>query len=171
MIKDLKNSKMPQTSMEKMTDDDWNKLNDFMFQSVDNALTTNQRKIQLCFIYDSEIQNGGHLQYFTNSAGEYYKETIAALNAIGAYRQKEIFLNYINIYKVLKLHDIDNEQDFVEKVLVGYEYEFKSEIKEEKFDVLNEKYDNEYYECIPNMADLIGDYVMKHKNEFSSIFD
>ena len=72
---------------------------------------------------------------------------------------------------MLKLPDIENEQDFVEKVLVDYEYEFKCEIKEEKFDVLNEKHDNEYYECIPNMTDLIEDYVMKHKNEFSSIFD
>lgn len=34
--------------------------------------------------YDSEVNNGGHYQFFTNSTGIYWKEAIAGLRAIGA---------------------------------------------------------------------------------------
>lgn len=41
---------------------------------------------QLCFLYDAEVQNGGHIQYFTNLKGNHIFETIDALEIIGAYK-------------------------------------------------------------------------------------
>ena len=39
---------------------------------------------------ESEVQNGGHLQFFVNGTGKYAGETIAALDALGASAQARV---------------------------------------------------------------------------------
>jgi hypothetical protein len=68
----------------------WNAFVDLIATSFDHELTPLQRSAQLVFRYESEVQNGGHLQFFVNSAGEYADETIAALDALGASAQARI---------------------------------------------------------------------------------
>jgi len=42
------------------------------------------------FWYESEVQNGGHLQYFENCGTERLAETIAALGSLGAPCHQEV---------------------------------------------------------------------------------
>jgi hypothetical protein len=44
-----------------------------------------QRPAHLVFWYESEVQNGGHFQYFTNRSDHHIEETIQSLNALGAH--------------------------------------------------------------------------------------
>ncbi|MDA1229767.1 MAG: DUF4375 domain-containing protein [Planctomycetota bacterium] len=41
-------------------------------------------------MYDAEVNNGGHAQYFVNSSGDRWNEAIEGLNAIGAIRRAKI---------------------------------------------------------------------------------
>lgn len=49
-----------------------------------DKLEEEQRPAHLIFWYESEVQNGGHLQYFLNRGEELVPETIKCLRAAGA---------------------------------------------------------------------------------------
>ena len=44
----------------------WNQFTDFLAMSDIDHLDSAQRPAYLVFWYDSEVQNGGHLQFFLN---------------------------------------------------------------------------------------------------------
>ena len=48
------------------------------------ACTPVHRQAALVFWYQSEINNGGHFQYFMNSAGVHCVEAVQALRKLGA---------------------------------------------------------------------------------------
>ena len=68
----------------------WNAFIDLIATSFEHELTPLQRSAQLVFRYESEVLNGGHLQFFVNSTGEDADETIAALDALGASAQARV---------------------------------------------------------------------------------
>lgn len=68
----------------------WNAFIDLIATSFEHELTPLQRSAQLVFRYESEVQNGGHLQFFTNGTGEDADETITALDALGASAQARV---------------------------------------------------------------------------------
>src|SRR5580704_12188416 len=49
-----------------------------------------QRPAHLVFWYESEVQNGGHLQYFENRGSHHLGETIEVLGLLGASCQQRI---------------------------------------------------------------------------------
>lgn len=112
-----------------------------------------QRKAALCFWYDSELQNGGHLQYFENTTVNGiidYQEVVEALIWIGAKRQSEILLKALAIRKTEKRGFIKNVFDFV------------SRAKEGKYDILDIK----YYECEPDITHWFKKMLGKYQSEF-----
>ena len=68
----------------------WNAFVDLIANSFYQELTPRQRPAQLVFRYESEVQNGGHRQFFVNSEGEHLEETVAALDALGAACQARV---------------------------------------------------------------------------------
>jgi hypothetical protein len=68
----------------------WNAFVDLIANSFYQELTPRQRPAQLVFRYESEVQNGGHLQFFVNSEGEHLEETVAALDVLGAACQARV---------------------------------------------------------------------------------
>lgn len=48
------------------------------------SLTTPQLHCHALFMYDAEVNNGGHSQYFFNTSGMHWQEALAGLEAIGA---------------------------------------------------------------------------------------
>ena len=54
------------------------------------SLTPAQRKAALVFWYQAEVSNGGHFQYFTNSAGVNRLEALQALRDIGAKKAADV---------------------------------------------------------------------------------
>lgn len=61
----------------------WNSFIDILAMEAFEDLNETQRPAQLVFWYDSEVNNGGHLQYFLNSAGERAIETAETLLEVG----------------------------------------------------------------------------------------
>ena len=62
----------------------WNSFVDILATEKYENLDDVQRVAHLCFWYDSEVQNGGHLQYFENRGTGLLDKTLAALGALGA---------------------------------------------------------------------------------------
>ena len=54
------------------------------------ACTPVQRKAALVFWYQAEVNNGGHFQYFTNSAGAHRMDALQALRQLGAKKAAEV---------------------------------------------------------------------------------
>jgi len=54
------------------------------------ACTPAQRKAALVFWYQAEGNNGGHFQYFTNSAGTHRLEALQALRELGTPKAAEV---------------------------------------------------------------------------------
>lgn len=61
----------------------WNAFIDLLAMEEYDDLTAVQRKAHLVFWYDSEVQNGGHGQYFDNRGVNRLAETVAALRDLG----------------------------------------------------------------------------------------
>lgn len=58
------------------------------------------RQLQVVWLInelEAEVNNGGYLQFFTNSSGRYVDETIEALNLIGATYNHQLLLNAVEI--------------------------------------------------------------------------
>jgi hypothetical protein len=62
---------------------DWNAFINVLAMTQYDDLTPVQRIAHLAFWYESEVLNGGHLQYFNNRGIEDGEETIQALDSIG----------------------------------------------------------------------------------------
>ncbi|SHJ97301.1 protein of unknown function [Clostridium cavendishii DSM 21758] len=147
----------------------WNEFINLIAVEDYNELTYIQRVAQLCFYYDSEVQNGGHIQYFTNRKGQYLNETLEALKVIGAFKQLDIVSELINSYDILDEENINSRDEFIQKVLVEYDYEFSRDESEERFDELIERVDREFYLCKPTINDLLEEYLKKYEEEFISL--
>jgi hypothetical protein len=61
----------------------WNAFIDLLAMEEYGDLTSVQRRAHLVLWYDSEVQNGGHGQYFENRGVNRLAETVAALRALG----------------------------------------------------------------------------------------
>lgn len=61
----------------------WNVFIDLLATEEYTALTPIQRKAHLVFWYDSEVQNGGHGQFFENRGVNMLVDTVAALKDLG----------------------------------------------------------------------------------------
>ena len=61
----------------------WNAFIDLVASEEYSALEPSQRPAHLAFWYESEVQNGGHDQYFGNQGTERVGETVAALRGLG----------------------------------------------------------------------------------------
>lgn len=55
-----------------------------VYNSDLNHFTDSQRKIFALYWYDSEVNNGGHYQFFSNSTGIVWKDVYEGLKMIGA---------------------------------------------------------------------------------------
>lgn len=145
---------MTDVSDGEFTDDEiWNRFVDFVVDININTGYENLNDIQkiayLCFWYDAEVQNGGHLQFFLNESGALAKETEAALIAIGADEQAVILCNALDILNTKGIPAISSVGEYVDEAMAG------------KFD----ESDMSYYACETPLDDLLMDYVTKHQEE------
>ncbi|HBI46339.1 MAG TPA: hypothetical protein DDY78_26330 [Planctomycetales bacterium] len=68
----------------------WNAFIDLLAMEEYHDLTPKQRAAHLVFWYESEVQNGGHLQFFENRGTDQLGETIESLGLLGAVCQQEV---------------------------------------------------------------------------------
>lgn len=133
----------------------WNSYINLIATSSYEELDDVQQVAHLCFWYDSEVQNGGHLQYFENQGTQRIMETLNALIQLNAYRQKEILSSAYKLYSSRVRAVIRTVQQFVSTALEG-EYE---------------KFDNQYYECNPRLIDLLNVYLENNFEKFIKVVE
>jgi hypothetical protein len=131
----------------------WNSFIDLIATEDYKDLDQIQRKAHLAFWYDSELQNGGHLQYFENRGTELIDATLAALRDIGANKQYKILATASKKWLAVPRPNIETVENYVDEALEG---EF-------------EQYDNKYYECEPSINYLLEKFLEQNQAAFIEI--
>lgn len=75
----------------------WNAFIDLIVCSSYEDLTSAQRAARLVWLYDSEVLNGGRLQFFQNHGAEHLTETVQALGLMEAADQQRILLEAMEL--------------------------------------------------------------------------
>jgi len=100
------------------------------------------RHFWLAYIYDAQVNNGGHLQYFHNCGAASANETILALQTIGAMIQAELLEACL---KKVHASPVDKVASLHEYSELAAERSFKEE-------------DSAYYAQSPSVLELIEQY-------------
>lgn len=116
------------TILKKNPYEKWNQYVDLITNESIDDLTQIQCIAHLSFMFDTEMQNGGIIQYFTNSKGEYLEETLEALSSLGADRQRTSLLEAMNLYTTLKISNVESRDEFIKEAMIGYDYKFDIQI-------------------------------------------
>ena len=91
----------------------WNAFVEILATEEYEELTEVQKTAQLVFLYDAEVQNGGHLQYFLNSAGQRASETVEALSLLKLNCQKAVLSGAISLVEKQLLSSIDIVDQYI----------------------------------------------------------
>lgn len=116
-------------------------------------LSSEQRPAHLVFLYESEVQNGGHLQFFENHGTERLGETLDALAQFGAHCQRSILAGAGDVFESRDRVPIISAADYV---LAAREDEFGA-------------FDKQFYECAPPLIERLGDYLKQNESQFVQI--
>lgn len=131
----------------------WNSFIDLVAMEEYEVLDDVQKVAHLCFRYDAEVQNGGHLQYFENKKGRLLEETLQALDVLGAPDQRKILEGAIQVFRGKPRKEIATVEEYVETALM------------EEYEV----FDSAYYACDPSVIKLLEDYLQKYQTYFVQI--
>lgn len=131
----------------------WNAFVDLLATEDYENLTEIQRPAHLAFWYDAEVHNGGHLQYFLNSAGKRAAEILEALSVLRLGSQKIILADAVSFVSTNPISEIDTVEDYVAEAL------------EDKFG----SFDARYYACVPCTMDILEEYLKVNLNEFIEV--
>ena len=131
----------------------WNSFIDILAMESEENLSDIQKHAQRAFWYESEIQNGGHLQYFENQKMESYCEVIHSLKIIGAIEHAMVLQKATDMLLSKKRKPIITLKSFIKKAL---ENEYG-------------EYDSEYYDINPDMNYYLENYLNKFMDEFIRI--
>lgn len=139
------------------TDDSlvWNGFINVLAMSERTDLTPAQVAPYLAFWYDSEVQNGGHLQYFLNKGVDEAKDALDALALFKADAQREILLSAIDTYIHSNIDDWETAEEYDALWTQGH------------FD----EHDSRYYECTPEITELLQRYLDNHADDFIEFTD
>lgn len=131
----------------------------FVFEQLDSAgwdgLSMEQQHYYAVLVYDGEVNNGGHSQYFVNSSGDNHPTALAGLRAIGATQRSEILLQAVQLFGA-NGPSTDNETRHEQ--LADF-----SERQDSKLDSLN----SQYYQCDENIDVLLSSYALANREHFS----
>jgi hypothetical protein len=133
----------------------WNSFIDLLSMESENNLTDIQKNAQRAFWYESEVQNGGHLQYFENVKFDDYSTIVQSIKEIGATEHANILEKALIIYFSKERQQIEDIENYIDEELEG-EY-------------IN--LDMEYGSIEPNMNYYLEKYLEKYKNEFIEIIE
>jgi HEAT repeat protein len=125
-------------------------LNEHGFEALSLAL----KHYYAVLVYDSQVNNGGHSQFFRNSSGRYFKFARDGLLAIGARKRAAILRDAIGRLGPDELPDEDDpRQNRLAQLF---------QQRTDAFDALDER----YYSCTENVEQLLGLYAIEHKADF-----
>ena len=128
----------------------WNEFIHLLTFSEVGELDSKQRPAHLPFWYDSEVQNGGHLQYFENRPTELVGETIRALAALGASQQAAVLRSASERWMSRRRVKPRTVDEYVEE---SAKLEF-------------EDLDNAYYGLSPSVTDMLENCLESNRGSF-----
>jgi Domain of unknown function (DUF4375) len=145
---------LPRALTRKQVEDEpyivWNEFIHVLAMSDYHELTEIQRVAHLSFWYDSELQNGGHLQYFENHGDHRVEEVIHSLRCLGGIEQAEVLTRAVGQFRTAPRERIATVDEYVQTALEG------------EFD----KWDGDYYGCSPPVTELLEAFLATHRDNF-----
>jgi hypothetical protein len=128
----------------------WNAFVGLLALSSYQELDDVQGPAHLAFWYESEVQNGGHLQSFENRPSELTEPTLAALRILQADRYVPILSEAIRRWRSRPREKFETAEAFVSAGIDG------------EFDDL----DKAYYSSEATMIKLLENYLYARQNAF-----
>jgi len=123
----------------------WNAFIDLLAMEDYADLSPLQRKAHLVFWYDSEVQNGGHGQYFENRGVNRLAETVTALTDLGLPCQAQVLTR-----AVAALSASDPEADWMDALQ----------------DSFIDELDDEFIRCKPTVTEALEQHLERYKAEY-----
>ena len=131
----------------------WNAYIDVLAMEDYGDLSPEQRPAHLVFWYESEVQNGGHFQYFENRGTEHLAATIEALGLLGAICQQQVLREAGEAWLRRSRPRVQTAQEFCDTALEG---EF-------------EAFDSRFHSCSPSLQQSLETYLVRHQSIFVSV--
>jgi len=131
----------------------WNAYVDLLAMEDYGALSPEQRPAFLVFWYESEVQNGGHFQYFENRGTEHLAATVEALGLLGATCQEQVLREAGELWLSRSRPRVQTAQEFCDTALEG---EF-------------EPFDSRFHACSPTLQQCLEAYLERHQTSFVSV--
>jgi hypothetical protein len=131
----------------------WNAYVDLLAMEPYEELAEDQRPAHLVFWYESEVQNGGHLQFFENRGTGHLSETIDALGLLGANCQRQILREAGDSFTGRERSRIASVEEFVAAARAG------------EFEV----FDRRFYACSPSLQERLEAHLMLHQSRFVTV--
>jgi HEAT repeat protein len=119
-------------------------------------LTSQQKHYHAVFIYNAEVNNGGHSQYFFNTSGDEWKFAMAGLSAIGAGERAKILGEAVAAFGPAGPSETRSlRQDQLAKF-------------DESTDKLLDRLDDRYYASKENIEVRLSLYALANKVHFTT---
>ena len=131
----------------------WNAYVDILAMERFSELSAEQRPAHLVFWYESEVQNGGHFQYFENRGTEHLAATIEALGLLGAVCQQQVLRAAGELWLSRSGPRVETAQEFCDTALEG---EFAA-------------FDSRFHKCSPSLQESLEAYLSRHQSLFVSV--
>ena len=131
----------------------WNSFVDLVSMEQYDDLTPVQKVGSALFWYNSEVQNGGHMQYLINHGISHLKSTINAFETIENNDFAPLLKKANEIYNTLDLSSIANVEDYVEMEFQDYFSEC----------------DQKFYQIEPSLEDILEEYLRNNQSAFIEI--
>jgi HEAT repeat protein len=117
-----------------------------------DRLSAFQKHYLAVSIYDAEVRNGGHSQYFVNPSGDLWKFALEGLKAIGATERAQLLEEAVQLFG-RSGPSVDNNQRL-------------DQLSAAKIDKRLSALDERYYASKENTDALLAMYTIKHKDQF-----
>jgi hypothetical protein len=131
----------------------WNAYVDLLAMEDYRDLSSEQRPAYLVFWYESEVQNGGHFQYFENRGTEHLAATVEALGLLGAVCQQQVLRAAGELWLSRSRPRVQTAQEFCDMAL------------EDEFDA----FDSRFHACSPSLQQCLEAYLSRHQSFFVSV--
>ena len=131
----------------------WNAFVDLVSMEDYGSLSAVQRQGHLVFWYESEVQNGGHLQFFANRGTDLLEETVESLEASGLPCQATVLRRAASAWLAVERQPPESVEEYVE---VALENELGT------FDVA-------FHACSPSVFEALASHLDRHQDEYVTL--
>ncbi len=146
-------SQLSRTQAEKEPHLVWNAFIELLTENDYADLSSEQQPAFLVFWYESEVQNGGHLQYFENRGTKHLDKTIAALGFLGAPCQQQVLEDAASLFLSREHSPISTADEYASIALLDEFGEF----------------DRRFHDCSPSLNQCLERHLQEHQSWFVAL--